>query len=137
VFLPCGIPMLLATFSASAALVATPPLGTPMPYWTLISHVCPEPRCSIVSGPAYRFEQRRGPVLVDRQTPPLLDSGALHCVLYVVCQHAPQLRYGQRKRLFGLGCGVVGHTAARRALASGRARARLYMMSDLADTRRV
>lgn len=32
---------------------------------------------------------------------------------------------------------VVGHTAARRALASGRAQARLYMMSDLADTRRV
>jgi hypothetical protein len=129
--------MLLAIFSASAALVATPPFGTPMPYWTLISHVCPEPRCNIVGESAYRFEERSGPVFVDRQTSPLGNSGVLHCVLYLVCQQAPQLRYGRRERLFELGCGVVGHTAARRALASGRARARLYMMSDLADTRRV
>jgi hypothetical protein len=72
--------MLLATCSASAAVVATPPLGTPMPYWTLVSHRCLG--CFVYRGmPAYRFEQRGGPVLVDGQTSPLLDGGALHGVL--------------------------------------------------------
>lgn len=128
--------MLLATCSASAALVATPPLGTPMPYWTLVSLVCS--RVHILHrGSAYRFEQRGGPVFVDRQTSPLLDCGALHCVLPRRVSIPSQLRHNLRKRLFELGGVAVGHTAARRAWASGRARARLYMMSDLADTRRV
>jgi hypothetical protein len=129
--------MLLATCSASAALVATPPLGTPMPYWTPVSPYCSESSRLFRGMPAYRFEQRSGPVLVDGQTSPLLDCGALHWVLLLGVSGHSQLCRNLRQRLFETVVGIVGHTAARRALASGRARARLYIVSDLADTRQV
>jgi hypothetical protein len=91
--------MLFATCSASAAVVATPPLGTPIPYWTLVSHYC-FGRLICRGMPAYRFEQRSGPVLVNGQTSPLLDGGALHGVLHRRVSLHSQLRRNLRQRLF-------------------------------------
>ena len=84
----------------------------------------------------YRLEQGSGPVFVDSKASPLLDSRALQwCLLGRVSLHS-QLRAEVRKRLLQLAATVGVHTvAARTARASGRARAKLYMMSGVADTR--
>lgn len=103
--------MLLATCSASAALVATPPLGTPMPYCLLVSLSRPSPTSAVYRGPsAYRLEQRSRPVFVDGQTSPLLDRRALHwCLLRRVSTSFSIIEH-LRQRLFGHGGSAVGST---------------------------
>ena len=82
-----------------ANAVLEPSLAYPLPSPT--SHIC---RGQL----AYRLEQRSGPVLVDRQTSPLLDSGALHWVLPWGVSISASIAEHLRQRLFGHGGGAVG-----------------------------
>lgn len=67
---------------------------------------------------------------MDGQPSPLLEAGALYWGLLVSISIHSVAGIVMRRRLFAHCGGAVGHTAARRALASGRARARLYMVSE-------
>ena len=100
------VPISLAIFSASAALVATPPLGTPMPYCSpvslrlrIVDSVCP-----------YRFEQRSGAVFVYRQVALLLDSGLPQRCLSLRQHHLSIAMQAGVRGCLGPGCTALART---------------------------
>lgn len=77
---------------------------------------------------------------MDGKASPLLDDGALQWCFLALVSTACSLVGGRQVcksllQLVGEAIECVHTAAARTARASGRARARLYMMSGIADTR--
>jgi len=115
-----------AAFSDTALGYANAILG-------FVLDVCVADNVQYAVGSSYRLEQGSGPVFVDCEASPLLDDRALQrCLLRSISMCFP-IAGRLCKRLLQLAehAGTLALTAAARtARASGRARAKLYMMSE-------